>query len=77
MSIDLPVPGHTAISRRAARLTPVLRTTLPIGPVTLVIDSTGLKVYGADEWRQHGMRGRRTSSIWQSTRRPTPLSPPL
>ncbi len=62
MGIDLPVPDHTTISRRAARLTPMLLTALPSGPVTLVIDSTGLKVYGAGEWHRdkHGMRGRRT-----------------
>jgi transposase len=60
MGIDLPVPDHTTISRRAARLTPMLLTALPSGPVTLVIDSTGLKVYGAGEWHQHGVRGRRT-----------------
>jgi transposase len=62
MGIDLPVPDHTTISRRAARLTPVLRTALPNGPVTLVIDSTGLKVHGAGEWHRdkHGVRGRRT-----------------
>jgi hypothetical protein len=35
---------------------------LPSGPVTPVIDSTGLKVYGAGEWNRdkHGVRGRRT-----------------
>jgi hypothetical protein len=79
MGVDLPVPDHTTISRRAARLTPALRTALPSGPVTLVIDSTGLKVYGAGEWHRdkHDVRGRRTSSIWRSTRRPTPLSPRL
>src|SRR3954468_10572963 len=62
MDVDLPVPDHTTISRRAAHLTPVLRTALPDGPVTLVIDSTGLKVYGAGEWHRdkHGVRGRRT-----------------
>ena len=62
MGIDLPVPDHTTISRRAARLTPALLTALPSGPVTLVIDSTGLKVYGAGEWHcdKHGVRGRRT-----------------
>jgi transposase len=62
MGIDLPVPDHTTISRRAACLTPVLRTALPTGQVTLVIDSTGLKVYGAGEWHRdkHGVRGRRT-----------------
>jgi hypothetical protein len=62
MDIDLPVPDHTTVSRRAARLTPAPRTALPSGPVTLVIDSTGLKVYGAGEWHRdkHGVRGRRT-----------------
>lgn len=62
MEVDLPVPDHTTISRRAARLTPVLRTALPEGPVTLVIDSTGLKVFGAGEWHRnkHGVRGPRT-----------------
>src|SRR3954467_5086192 len=60
MGVDLPVPDHTTISRRAARLTPALRTALPDGPVTVVIDSTGLKVYGAGEWHQHGVRGRRS-----------------
>jgi hypothetical protein len=50
------------LSRRAARLPPVLRTALPDGPVTLVIDSTGLKVYCAGEWHRdkHGVRGRWT-----------------
>jgi len=62
MDVDLPVPDHTTISRRAAQLTPVLARALPAGPVTLVIDSTGLKVYGSGEWHRdkHGVRGRRT-----------------
>jgi hypothetical protein len=33
MGVDLPVPDHTTISRRAARRTPVLSTALPTGPV--------------------------------------------
>jgi hypothetical protein len=34
---------------------------LPDGPIHLLIDSTGLKVYGAGEWLQekHGVRARR------------------
>lgn len=62
MGIDLPVPDHTTISRRAARRTLALSTALPAGPITLVIDSTGLKVYGAGEWHRdkHDVRGRRT-----------------
>jgi hypothetical protein len=35
---------------------------LPDGPVHFLIDSTGLKVYGAGEWLQdkHGVKARRT-----------------
>jgi hypothetical protein len=81
MGIDLSVPDHTTISRRAACLTPVLRTALPTVPFTLVIDSTGLKVYGADEWHREstvcagGEPG--ASFIWRSTWRPTPSLLPL
>jgi len=50
LDLDLPVPHHTTISRRAAKLPPLLRAAAPDGPVDLVIDSTGLKVYGAGEW---------------------------
>jgi hypothetical protein len=52
MGLDLPVPDHTTISRRAACLTPVLRTAPSNGPVTLMIDSTGLKICGAGEWHR-------------------------
>jgi hypothetical protein len=38
MGVDLPVPDHTTISRRSTHLAPMLRTVLPDGPVTLVID---------------------------------------
>jgi hypothetical protein len=62
MGVDLPAPDHTTISRRAAQLTPVLATALSAGPVTLVIDSMGLKIYGAGEWHhdKHGVCGPRT-----------------
>ena len=61
MSLDLPVPDYTTLCRRAA----TLRITLPKraeGPLHLVLDSTGLKVYGEGEWkvRQHGYSKRRT-----------------
>src|SRR3954469_24195396 len=46
---DLPVPDHTTFSRRNVDLgiAKTLRTTS--GPVNVVIDSTGLKVFGAGE----------------------------
>jgi hypothetical protein len=61
MQVDLTVPDYSTLCRRAA----AVRITLPKkaqGPLHLVIDSTGLKVYGEGEWkvRQHGYSKRRT-----------------
>ena len=61
MGVDLPVPDYTTLCRRAT----TVRITLPKeaeGPLHLVLDSTGLKVYGEGEWkvRQHGYSKRRT-----------------
>src|SRR3982751_798340 len=61
MEVALPVPDYTTLCRRAA----TVRVTLPKraeGPLHLVLDSTGLKVYGEGEWkvRQHGYSKRRT-----------------
>jgi hypothetical protein len=61
MPLDLPVPDYTTLCRRAA----TVRVTLPKraeGPLNVVLDSTGLKVYGEGEWkvRQHGYSKRRT-----------------
>jgi IS5 family transposase len=62
MKLDLPVPDHSTLSRRRRKL----EITLPVKnlskSVHLVIDSTGVKVYGEGEWkvRQHGIGKRRT-----------------
>jgi IS5 family transposase len=62
MKLDLPVPDHSTLSRRRRHL----EITLPVRnlskSVHLVIDSTGVKVYGEGEWkvRQHGIGKRRT-----------------
>ena len=60
----LPVPNYTTLSRRAQTLKVVLPTQRPNDPLHLVIDSTGLKVYGGGEWkvRKHGWSKRRTWS---------------
>lgn len=65
LEVSLNVPDHTTISRRAMGLKSIsLGCPLPEGPVDLLIDSTGLKVYGAGEWLQekHGAKARR---IWR------------
>jgi transposase len=60
LSID--VPDRTTLSHRSAALFLVTALTLPAGPVTVLIDSTGLKVFGAGEWQmtKHGGGDRRT-----------------
>ncbi len=64
LGLDVGVPDHTTFSRRSPGL--VLAASLaqaqPSGPVHVVIDATGLKVYGAGEWlvERHGERGART-----------------
>lgn len=62
MGLDLPVPDHTQMSRRAQRLRVGIPRRPRAGPVHLVVDSTGLKIFGEGEWkvRQHGVGKRRT-----------------
>jgi len=61
MKINLPVPDHTTISTRGKNL----KVNLPKKAnqkLNIVMDSTGLKIYGEGEWkvRQHGVSKRRT-----------------
>lgn len=59
--LDLPVPDFSTLSRRARSLDVPLRKR-PKGHTDIVVDSTGVKVYGEGEWkvRQHGVSKRRT-----------------
>lgn len=56
------MPDHTTFSRRSANLEVASALTKADGPVTVVIDSTGLKVFGKGEWRleKHGGHARRS-----------------
>ena len=61
--MPLSTPDHSTLSRRARKMESISRSCiLPDGPIHLLIDSTGLKVFGAGEWLQekHGARARRT-----------------
>ncbi|MEM6614624.1 MAG: IS5 family transposase [Cyanobacteria bacterium P01_C01_bin.72] len=62
MQINLPVPDHSTVSRRLGRLKIKLPVKKKESARHLVIDSTGVKVYGEGEWktRQHGISKRRT-----------------
>lgn len=61
LNIHLPVPDHSTLSKRAKSL----KVSLPRktkGRMNLVLDSTGLKIYGEGEWkvRKHGYSKHRT-----------------
>ena len=58
----LAVPDYSTLSRRQGTLKVALPVQPTDGPMHLVVDSTGLKVYGEGEWtaRQHGASTRRT-----------------
>src|SRR3954454_6513060 len=61
LGLDLPVPDHSTLSRRAATLE-VPRPKARSAPVHLLVDSTGLKLCGPGEWlvEKHGTKERRS-----------------
>ena len=62
MELNLPVPHPTILSRRAASLDVALPRQSAGKPLHVLVDATGLKVYGEGEWkvRIHGVGKRRT-----------------
>ncbi len=69
LGLDLPVPDHTTLSRRAATLEvprPRSGSSPEAGgeaePLHLLVDSTGLKLCGPGEWlfEKHGTKTRRS-----------------
>ncbi len=60
MRLDLPVPDDSTMSRRQAGLAVNLPLQLRAGARHVVVEATGLKVYGAGEWHagkyQHARR---------------------
>jgi hypothetical protein len=63
LGLDLSVPDHTTLSRRAETLeVPRPRSGRNAEPVHLLVDSTGLKLCGPGEWlvEKHGTKARRS-----------------
>jgi hypothetical protein len=60
LGLDLPVPDHSTLSRRAETVA-VPRPKAGSAPVHLLVDSTGLKLCGPGEWliEKHGTKRRR------------------
>ena len=61
LGAELPAPDYSTLCRRARSLEVPLSASARRGPLHLVVDSTGLKVYGEGEWkvRLHGYDKRR------------------
>lgn len=65
MKLELPVPDYSTLYRRAPSLEVVPDTRTANGPVTLIVDSTGLRVHGGREWmrQKHGLP--KTRKTWR------------
>ena len=61
LGVDIAIPDHTTLSRRGGGLMVVPQRIGRDDPLHLLVDSTGLKIYGEGEWldQQHGIRSRR------------------
>ena len=61
MGLTISAPDHTTVSRRAMNLPVIWPARTPNGPMHVLIDSTGLQVYGAGQWLEakHGAKTRR------------------
>ena len=61
MDLTVSVPDHTTVSRRAVTLPAIQSASAPHGPLYVLVDSTGLQVYGAGQWLEakHGAKSRR------------------
>jgi len=62
LNVNLDVPDYSTLCRRRQTLAVSLPVQARQQPLHLVVDSTGLKVYGEGEWkvRQHGWSKHRT-----------------
>ena len=62
MSVDLDAPDHITLSRRSSGLNVILPKKFQRDEsITIAVDSTGLKIYGAGEWceTKHGLSRRK------------------
>jgi IS5 family transposase len=63
LHLDTPVPDHTTLARRRARLTLGLPVSRATAPLHLAVDTTGLAVRGEGSWQRHRC-GERTRLMW-------------
>ncbi len=64
LDIDIAIPDHTTLSRRGGGLAILPKTLGREEPLHLLVDSTGLKIYGEGEWLDQ-KRGIRSPRRWR------------
>ena len=76
LGLDLAVPDHSTLSRRAKTLEVPPPRRAATGPLHLLVDSTGLKLGGAGEWlvEKHG-QGTRFTPVNAMAGAISPLNP--
>ena len=52
LQLDLQVPDHTTISRRSGKIKVSKQLEHNYKPLVVAIDSTGIKIYGEQEWQE-------------------------
>ena len=66
MGLEISVPDFSTLSRRGRGLSiPAKLRTGRIEPVHLVVDSTGLKIFGEGEWQQDKFRTKAKRKSWR------------
>ncbi|SDX81558.1 Transposase DDE domain-containing protein [Ruegeria halocynthiae] len=66
LGVEIAVPDFSTLSRRGKGLTlPATRKTDRSDPVHLVVDSTGLKVFGEGEWFEQKHKTSRKRRSWR------------
>jgi hypothetical protein len=62
LGVDVAIPDYSPLAKRASKLDVKLAIVGKRGHIDIVVDSTGLKVFGEGEWkmRTHGKSKRRT-----------------
>jgi hypothetical protein len=56
MQVEVAIPDFTSLAKRAAKLNVCLEVVSTEGPIDIIVDSTGVKVLGAGEWRSDAYR---------------------
>ena len=73
MGADLDAPDHTTLSRRSQPLAVMLRRIPALGPIHLIVDSTGLSIVGQGAWGRRETRGTRQAWMEEAPSRRRPV----